>query len=191
MTKLPSAGATALITIKKNCCPYPSMSSCGASCCICFPKASSAFATLASSPTGGAPLSSRSVFNYSERYSHHTPNPRPLLPRNRPRFGSVPNVAAAWWSSRDFPLPRSNSVLRPLSPESPHEINFPKPQTSIRLSARSALVRLAPAKSLCPSPRICSNRDHLLLQSSSASHTALLPPGTPLHRLPHAAHRPH
>src|ERR1700719_4665113 len=59
------------------------------------------------------------------------------------------------------------------------------------LSARSALVRLAPEKSLYPSPRICSNRDHLLLQSSSASHTALLPPSTPVHRLPHAAHRTH
>ena len=32
------------------------MSSCAVSCCTCFPKALSAFATLASSPTGGAPL---------------------------------------------------------------------------------------------------------------------------------------
>src|ERR1700722_7049523 len=191
MTKLPSAGATALVTIKKNCCPYPSMSSCAASSCMSFPKALSAFATLASSPTGGAPPSCRFAFNYSELYSHRRLNQKPLLPGNRVHSGSVPNVAAAWWSSRDLPLPRSNSVLRPLSPEPPHETNFPKPQTSIRLSARSALLRLAPEKSLYPSPRICSNRDHLLLQSSSASHTALLPPSTPVHRLPHAAHRTH
>jgi integrase len=65
-------------------------------------------------------------------------------------FRSVPNVAAPWWSSRDLPLSRSNSVLRPLSPESPHETNFPKPQTSIRFSARSALVRLAPEKNSRP-----------------------------------------
>jgi hypothetical protein len=45
-----------------------------ASCCMSFPKASSAFATLASSPTGGAPLSCRFAFNYSEPYSHRTPN---------------------------------------------------------------------------------------------------------------------
>ena len=65
-------------------------------------------------------------------------------------FVAVPNVAAAWWSSRDLRLPRSNSVLRPLSPESPHETNFPKPQTSIRLSARFALVCLAPENNSCP-----------------------------------------
>src|SRR5439155_13987324 len=69
------------------------------------------------------------------------------LPMNRTHFGSVPNVAAAWSSSRDLRLPSSNSVLRPLSPESPHETNFPKPQTSIRLSARSPVVRLAAEKS--------------------------------------------
>jgi hypothetical protein len=33
-----------------------------------------------------------------------------------------------------------------------HETNFPKPQTSIRLSARSALLRLAPKKVLVPDP---------------------------------------
>jgi hypothetical protein len=125
MTRSPFAGATALITIKRNCCPYPSMSSCAASYCICFPKASSAFATLASSPTAGAPLSCRFAFNYSEPYSHRIPNQKPLLPRNRAHFGSVPNVAAAWWSSRDLRLPRSNSVLHPLSPESPHDTKIP------------------------------------------------------------------
>src|SRR2546427_5145661 len=103
------------------------MSSCAASCCICFPKASSAFATLASSPTGGAPLSSRSVFNYSEQYSHRRPNQKPPLPRNRTHFGSVPNVAERWWSSRDLPLPNSNSVLHPFSPKPPHETTNPSP----------------------------------------------------------------
>jgi len=122
MTKLPFAGATALITIKKNCCLYPSMSSCAASSCMSFPKALSAFATLASSPTGGAPPSCRFAFNYSELYSHRRLNQKPLLPGNRVHFGSVPNVAAAWWSSRDLRLPRSNSVLRPLSPEPPRSL---------------------------------------------------------------------
>jgi hypothetical protein len=165
------------------------MSSCAASCCTYSPEASFASATLASSPTGGAPLSCRFAFNYSEPYRHRRPNQRPPLPSNRAHFRSVPNAAAAWWSSRDFPLPRSNSVLRPLSPESRHETNFPKPQTSIRLSARSALVRLAAEKSSCPCPKICSNRHHLLLLSPSASHTPLHPPSTPVHRLPYATHR--
>ena len=101
------------------------MSSCAASCCICFPKASSAFATLASSPTGGAPLSSRCVFNYSEPYSHRRPNQKPPLPRNPAHFGSVPSVAERWRSSRDLPLPRSNSALHPLSTESPHDTTIP------------------------------------------------------------------
>src|SRR6266699_3592390 len=103
------------------------MSSCDASCYICCPKALSAFATSASWPTGGAPLSCRFAFNYSEPYRHRRPNQKPPLPRNRAHFGSVPNVAAAWWSSRDLPLPRSNSVLRPLPPESPHDPTIPSP----------------------------------------------------------------
>src|SRR5258707_15387344 len=103
------------------------MSSCYTSCYICCPKASSAFATSASWLTGGAPLSCRFAFKYSTQYSHHTPNPRPPLPRNRPRFGSVPNVAVPWRSSRDLRLPSSNSVLHPFSPEPPHETTNPSP----------------------------------------------------------------
>src|ERR1700687_5665711 len=121
MTKLPFAGATPLITIKKNCCPYPSMSSYAASSCMSFPKALSASATLASSPTGGATLSCPFAFNYSEPHRHHRPNQKPPLPRNPAHFGSVPNVAERWWSSRDLPPPRSNSALHPLSPVSPHD----------------------------------------------------------------------
>src|SRR5580704_15034884 len=46
------------------------MRSCAVSCCICFPKALSAFATSASSPTGGGLLSCRFAFNCSEPYSY-------------------------------------------------------------------------------------------------------------------------
>src|SRR5258708_18637116 len=101
------------------------MSSCATPCCICFPKALSAFATLAPSPTGGAPLSCRFAFNYSEPHRHHRPNQKPPLPRNPAHFGSVPNVEAAWWSSRDLRLHSSNSVLHPFSPEPPHEATNP------------------------------------------------------------------
>src|ERR1039458_7877395 len=126
------------------------MSSCAVSSCMCCPKALSAFATLASSPTGGGLLSCPSAFKYSVPYHHRRLNQQHPLPSNPALFVAVPNVAAAWSSSRDLRLPRSNSVLRPLSPESPHETNFPKPQTSIRLSARPALVRLAHEQSSSP-----------------------------------------
>src|ERR1039458_8861695 len=81
------------------------MSSCAASSCTCCPKASSASATLASSPTGGAPLSCRFACNSSAQYRHRRPNQKPPRSRNPAHFGSVPSVAAAWWSSRDLPRP--------------------------------------------------------------------------------------
>src|SRR6266568_5246647 len=124
------------------------MSSCAASCCICFPKASFAFATLASSPTGGAPLSSRSVFNYSEQYSHRRPNQKPPLPRNRTHFGSVPNVAERWWSSRDLPLPNSNSVLHPFSPKPTHERQIQAPSVGALRHLPECCALLPPNKPL-------------------------------------------
>src|SRR5580704_7681871 len=151
MTKLPFAGATALITIKRNCCPYPSMSSCAVSCCTCFPKALSAFATLASSLTGDELLSCPSAFNYSEHYSHRRPNQQPPLPRNRAHFGSVPSVAERWWSSRDLPLPRSNSALHPLSTKSPHDTTIPISLTWC-LSPPTVVVRPSCPKITYPLP---------------------------------------
>src|ERR1019366_9175867 len=103
------------------------MSSCAASSCTCCPKASSASATLASSPTGGAPLSCRFACNSSAQYRHRRPNQKPPRSRNPAHFGSVPSVAAAWWSSRDLPRPSSNSVLHPFSSEPPHETTIPAP----------------------------------------------------------------
>jgi hypothetical protein len=75
--------------------------------------------------TDAAPLSCRFAFDYSEPYSHRRPKQKPPLPRNRAHFGSVPNVAAAWCSSRHLRLPRSNSVLHPFSPELPHDTKIP------------------------------------------------------------------
>ena len=128
------------------------MSSCGASCCMCFPKALSAFATLASSPTGGATLSCPFAFNYSEPRRHHRPNQKPPLPNNPVHSGSVPNVAERWWSSRDLPLPRSNSALHPLSPVSPHDDNshlaHSVPLTTYRRGAPLLPPNLPPASNL-------------------------------------------
>jgi len=68
----------------------PSRSSCAASCCTCFPKASCASATSASSPTGNALPSCRSAFNCSvtpraDPLRHHCP-----LPTSRAHSGTVP-----------------------------------------------------------------------------------------------------
>src|SRR6266481_2578879 len=123
------------------------MSSCAASCCTCCPKASSAFATLASSPTADAPLFCRFAFKDSTQYSHRAPNQK-LLPRNRSRFGSVPNVVAPWWSSRDLPLPRSNCVLHPVSPEPPHETTISNLTHSVRLTTGSRGVPILPPNHL-------------------------------------------
>ena len=121
---------------------------------MCFPKALSAFATLASSPTGGGLLSSRFAFNYSEQYSHHRPNQKPPLPRNPAHFGSVPNVEAAWWSSRDLRLPSSNSVLHPFSPEPPHETTNPN------ILSRCASPPAGVVRSSCPQTRLSLSNFH-------------------------------
>jgi hypothetical protein len=101
--------------------------------------------------TGGAPLSCRFAFQYSTRHSHHTSNPRPPLPRKRPRFGPVPKVAAPRRSSRDLRLPSSNCVLHPFSPEPPHETTNPRP----------LLVRCS-----CPQTRLSASN----LRSKACSH---------------------
>src|SRR5260370_960756 len=127
------------------------MSSCVASCCTCFPKASFAFATLASSPTAAVPLCCRFACKHSTRCSHRPPNREPLLRRNLARSGSVPNVAAPWWSSRDLPLPSSNSVLHPCSPEPLHETKIPSSLTRCR-SPPAGVVRPSCPQTSCPLP---------------------------------------
>src|SRR5215467_2984407 len=49
---------------------------------------------------------------------------------------------------------------------------------------------LPPKKALVPDPEFVPPRSSST-QSPAASHTALLPPSTPLQRPPHATHRPH
>ena len=101
------------------------MSSCGDSCCTCCPKASSASATLVSSPTGGAPPSCRFVIDYSTQNNRRQPNPKRRQPSRRIHFGAVPNVAAPWWSSKDLLRPNSNFVPRPGRLESRHDTPIP------------------------------------------------------------------
>src|ERR1022692_1191286 len=117
------------------------MSSSPASCYTCSPKASSAFATSASSPTGGRPLSCHFAARRWMRYRRRRPRHQHLRPRNHVRFGSVPTVAGPWWSSRDLPPPNSNSARHPFSPVPPHETTSPSSHT--RCSS-------PPASVVCP-----------------------------------------
>ena len=70
------------------------MNSCAASSCMCFRKASCAFGTSDSSPTGGAPHFCRFAFICSVRCNDRRPNQKHPLPMNRALFGAVP----VWWA---------------------------------------------------------------------------------------------
>src|SRR5271168_422958 len=97
------------------------MNSCAASYCTCSPKASCASATLASWPTGGAPIPCRSAFSCFLRGHGRRPTSTLQLPMVRKIFGAVRNVLAPWWSSNDSLPPRCNSVLHLFQSLLPHE----------------------------------------------------------------------
>jgi hypothetical protein len=153
------------------------MSPSAASFSICFPKASSASATLASSLIAGAPLSCRFPGNYSAQYHRHTPNQKRPSFSQRARLGSVPNAVAPWFSSRDFLPPSCSSVRHLLSPEPPHETTIPTflLVASRQLEASCALLLLRPVlrfqprlKVLLP-PRTNFHPTYLAFDLSSAS----------------------
>jgi hypothetical protein len=112
------------------------MSSCAASCCICSPRASSASATSASSPTEGAPPYCRCASPLSTQL-HRKPNrkPRPLQPCTR--CGAVPSAANRWPLSNDSQPHNSNSVLHRSWPPL-HELTRTLPHSlRFRVSRRS------------------------------------------------------
>src|SRR5208283_3574378 len=127
------------------------MSSSAASCCTCSPRASSASATSASSPTAGGLPSCRFAFKFSAPCSHLKPNQKPPLPGNRTRFGAVLNVVGPWWSSRDLRRPSSNSVRHPFSPEPPHETTILSSRTRCS-SPPAGVVRLSCPQTSYPFP---------------------------------------
>src|ERR1700730_13979924 len=85
------------------------MSSCAASCCTYFPKASCAFGTSASSPTADGPPPCRFVFSCWAR--HRKPSKGPPPPRTQLLFGAAPSVVDRCWSSKGLLLPRFTFVL--------------------------------------------------------------------------------
>jgi len=131
------------------------MSSSPASSYTCSLKASSAFATSASSPTGGGPLSCHFAGKPSQRFSRQ-PNHKHPPPRKPDPFGSVPTVAGRWWSSRDLRPPNSNSARHPFSSEPPHETTIPSTPTRCP-SAPTAVVYPSCPQTSSPFPTWAQN----------------------------------
>jgi len=126
----------------------------------CSPRASSASATSAFSPTEGAPPcchGASPLFTPLHRKTNR--KRRPLL--HRTRCGAVPSAADRWPSSNDSPRHNSNFVLH-RSRSQLHEITRPQPQLLARFSALR--------RSLSPSPL-----DTFFIPQSSFASSATLP----------------
>ena len=99
----------------------------------CSPRASSASATSAFSPTAGAPHYCRYASQHWTQF-HHRPNQKPPPLRNRTLFGAAPSVADRWPSSNDSQPHNSNSALHRSWPQ-PDEITRPHTARSARFRA--------------------------------------------------------
>ena len=116
------------------------MSFCVASCFTCSPRASSASATSASSPTEGAPPCYHCASPLATpRHRKANRKPQPLLQRNH--CGAVPSAADRWPSSNDSPPHNSNSVLHRSWPPL-HEIT--RPHTALSARFRASRPSLSP-----------------------------------------------
>src|SRR6266568_5056009 len=109
------------------------MSSCAASCCICFPRASFVSATSVSLPTADAPPYCRCASLPWVRFPCRSNRKPPL--KNRTLFGAAPSVADQWRSSNDLPLLKSNSVLHLCWSQLRHETARPQLENSAWLTA--------------------------------------------------------
>src|SRR5271165_2656895 len=143
-----------------------------ASHCTCSPRASSASATSASSPTEGAPPcchGASPLFTPLHRKTNR--KRRPLLQRTR--SGAVPGAADRWPSSNDSPPHNSNFVLHRCG--SPlHEITRPQPQLLARFSALRRSVSPSPLDTFfMPQSRFRFNRHFALAHAVGSSATDL------------------
>src|SRR2546429_9662435 len=148
------------------------MSFCAASCFTCSPRDSSAFATLAFSPTEGAARSCRCASLLSMQFHRKpTPNARPLQPCTP--CGAVQTAADRWSSSNDSPRHNSNFVLhRSWSPL--HDIIRPQLQLLARFSALRRSVSPSPLDTFfMPQSRIASSATSPLPMRVGSSATDL------------------
>ncbi len=147
------------------------MSFCVASYFTCSPRASSASATSASSPTEAAPPCCHGASPLSTPLHRQTNRKRrPLL---HTRCGAVPTVADPWPSSNDSPQHNSNSVLHRPWPRL-HEITRPHTALSARFKAsRRSVSRLHPDIFFLSSPRLTSAINSSLHRCAGSSSTRL------------------
>ena len=122
---------------------------------ICSPRASSASATSASSPTEGAPPCCHSASPLCTPLHRKTKRKRRLL-LQRTRCGAVPSAADRWPSSNDSQPHNSNSVLHRSWPRL-HEIPRPHTALSARFRAsRRSVSPLPPDIFFLSAPRLTS-----------------------------------
>src|SRR3984893_291408 len=108
----------------------------------CFPRASSASATSASSPTEGAPPCCHGASPLSTPL-HRNMNRKRRSLLQRTRCGAVPTAADRWPFSNDSQRHNSNFVLH-RSWSQLHEITRPQPQLLARFSALRRSVSRSP-----------------------------------------------
>ena len=115
----------------------------------CSPRALSASATSASSPTEGALLCCHGASPLSTRLPRKT-NRKPQ-PLQRTRCGAVPSAVDRWPLSNDSQRHNSNSVLHRSWPRL-HEITRPHTALSARFRAFRRSVSPLPSRHLLPVP---------------------------------------
>jgi hypothetical protein len=98
---------------------------------------------------------------------------------------------AVWWNDgghRETDRCPDSTTLSAFVPPCPMKpiVKIRKSRSVLRLEPPSCAL---PPKNVLLPAKIYSNRHHLPLPSSSPSHTALLPPSTPVHPPSHATHR--
>ncbi len=131
------------------------MSSCAASYFTCSPRASSAFATSACSPTEGAPPCCHGASPLSTPLHRKTNRKRPPL-LQRTRCGAVPSAADRWPSPNDSQRHNSNSVLHHPWPRL-HEISRPHTALSARFRASPRSVSRRPPDIFFLSPPLLTS----------------------------------
>ena len=126
------------------------MSSCAASCCICFPKVSCASETLASWPIASVPPLCHFAFNCLVQ--HHKPSKRspPPVPAI---FGLAPSAVGRCWSSKDLRLLRSSCVLHRPGMPSRHEQTVDITKSFACFGSLPLFLSFCPTNPSSPSPR--------------------------------------
>jgi hypothetical protein len=138
------------------------MSSCAASCCICFPKVSYASETSASWPIADVPPLCHFAFNCSVQHhkpSKTSPPPVPAI------FGLAPSAVGRCWSSKDLRLLRFSCVLHRPGMPLPHEKTV---DITKSLACLSSLPLFSSNQSLLPFSQDTLRR-HICLFSHSPS----------------------